>query len=150
MLIRLTLPDDPMLLTCIAAYSRFLGVAVPEEGPDPIPRPMPDAGDFLAPRGACLVAEDTRPLGCVLLRPLDATTAEVKRLYVMEAARGMGLARALMQAAEDQARAMGYAALKLDTHRNLGPALALYRATGWQTIPAYTGAPATDWFGKSL
>lgn len=150
MLIRLTSPDDPMLLACIAAYSHFLGTAVPGEGPDPIPRPMPDAGDFLGPRGACLLAGDRRPLGCVLLRPLDATTAEVKRLYVMEEARGMGLARRLMAAAEDQARTMGYGALKLDTHRNLTPAIALYRAMGWETIPAYTGAPATDWFGKDL
>jgi GNAT superfamily N-acetyltransferase len=150
MLIRLTSPDDPMLSACIAAYSRFLGTAVPEEGPDPIPLPMPDAADFLAPRGACLVAADTRPLGCVLLRALDAGTAEVKRLYVMEAARGMGLARRLMAAAEDQARAMGYAALKLDTHRNLTPAIALYQALGWEPIAPYTGAPATHWFGKAL
>ncbi|NBZ87209.1 GNAT family N-acetyltransferase [Stagnihabitans tardus] len=150
MLIRLTSPDDPALWACIAAYSRFLEGAVPEEGPNPIPLPMPDATDFHGPRGACLLAEEGRPLGCVLLRPLDAGTAEVKRLYVMDEARGMGLARRLMTAAEDHARAMGYTALKLDTHRNLTPAIALYQALGWAEIAPYTGAPATHWFGKSL
>lgn len=145
--IRLTSPDDPALWACIAAYARFLTQAVPEEGPDPIPLPMPDADDFRAPSGAVLVADR---LGCILLRRLDDTTAEVKRLWVAEAARGQGMARRLMQAAEAQARAMGYRALKLDTHRNLGPAIALYRAMGWVEIAPYTGAPATHWFGKSL
>lgn len=150
MLIRLTPPDDTMLLACIAAYSQFLGQAVPEEGPDPIPVPMEDAPGFCAPHGAALLAEDGRPLGCVLLRPFKGAEAEVKRLYVMPEARGMGLARRLMAAVEDQARALGYARLRLDTNRALTPAIALYRATGWQEIPAYTTFPATHWFGKAL
>lgn len=149
-MIRPVSPSDPLLLACIAAYSRFLSSAVPEEGPDPIPCPMPDAASFQRPDGAALVAGDGRPLGCVLLRRLDATTAEVKRLWVMPEARGMGLARRLMQAIEDEARALGYRALKLDTHQSLTPAITLYQASGWSPIPAYTGPPATHWFGKPL
>jgi GNAT superfamily N-acetyltransferase len=150
MLIRLTDPDDPLAMACLAAYSAFLSQVVPEEGPNPIPVPLADAASFRAPHGAALVASDGRPLGCVLLRRLDATTAEVKRLYVMPEARGMGLARRLMTAIEDQARALGYDGLRLDTNRALTPAIALYEASGWAPIPAYTDYPATHWYAKRL
>ncbi len=150
MLIRRTDPDDPLALACLAAYSAFLGQAVPEEGPNPIPVPLKDAASFRPPHGAALVAEDGRPLGCVLLRRFGEAEGEVKRLYVMPEARGMGLARKLMQAVEDQARALGYERLRLDTNGALTPAIALYEATGWLPIPAYTTFPATHWFGKTL
>jgi GNAT superfamily N-acetyltransferase len=93
---------------------------------------------------------DDLPVGCVALRPLDPTCAEVKRLWVHDSARGQGLARRLMAAVEDEARAMGHRLLKLDTNSALTEALALYRSTGWRETAPYTGAPADVWLEKPL
>ena len=147
----ITDPDDPMALFCLSEYFALLARRVPGVTPSMFTLPDPDAATYRPPRGTFLVAvADGAPLGCVSLRPLIATTAEVKRLWIAPAARGQGLARRMMQSIEDQARALGYAHLHLDTNENLPEAIALYAKTGWRPIPAYSPPPATHWFAKSL
>jgi GNAT superfamily N-acetyltransferase len=149
--LRLTDPDAPAALTCLAAYSRFLAATIPAEGPAPIPLPLADAAAYRTPQGAVLVAfQAETPVACVCLRTLSPGLGEVKRLYVAPAARGQGLARRLMQAIETQARALGLTRLNLDTNAALTPAIALYRASGWLDTAPYTGFPATHWFTKDL
>ena len=53
-------------------------------------------------------------------------------LYVQPTARGLGAARALMQAAADEASARGCVRLDLSTAKANRPAQALYEALGWQ------------------
>lgn len=144
-------PDSPETIACWRGYFDDLLARVPEARPEMFPLPDPGADRYRPPHGRCLVAwSDDLPVGCVALRPLDATTAEVKRLWVHASARGQGLARRLMAAVEDEARAMGLTALKLDTNSALTEAIALYRQTGWTDIAPYTGAPADTWLGKTL
>lgn len=144
-------PDAPEVLACLSAYAAFLKQYLPEEGPDPVPLPMPDAEDYRPPRGVILLAlSGNAPLGCVALHRLAPGLGEVKRLWVMPQARGQGLARRLMQAIEDEARALGLTRLNLDTHERLTGAIALYRKTGWTDAPPYSGYPATHWFTKPL
>ncbi|MBE0553733.1 MAG: GNAT family N-acetyltransferase, partial [Rhodobacteraceae bacterium] len=65
--------------------------------------------------------------------------------------RGLGLARRLMAAIEDEARLLGMAALRLDTNATLTEALALYRSSGWHDIARYNDNPhAQHWFAKAL
>lgn len=144
-------PDSPEVTACWQAYFAELVAAVPAARPDMFALPDPGADCYRPPRGRCLVAwSDDLPVGCVALRPLDGGTAEVKRLWVHASARGQGLARRLMSAIEDEARAMGCTLLKLDTNSALAEAITLYRRTGWIDIPPYTGAPADTWMGKRL
>ncbi len=107
-----------------------------------------------APRSVYLVAYDgTLPVGCAALRPLAADTAEVRRVFVPAAQRGRGVARRLMQRLEDEARALGYQALKLETGHRQQPAMALYRALGYAPIAAfgpYVDDPTSVCFGKLL
>ncbi len=59
---------------------------------------------------------DTLPIGCVGLKGTDHGYAEIKRLWVAPAARGLRLGRRLMDAAEDAARGLGITLLRLDTN----------------------------------
>lgn len=142
-------PDAPAALECLSAYFQLLtDMAVT---PEPFPLPDPDACKYRPPHGTFLVAcAGTRPIGCVSLRTLAPGLGEVKRLWVAPDARGHGLARRLMAAIEDAARSLKLVTLNLDTNAALPQAIALYHATGWHPIPAYSPFPSTHWFSKAL
>jgi DNA-binding MarR family transcriptional regulator/N-acetylglutamate synthase-like GNAT family acetyltransferase len=107
----------------------------------------PEARDMIRPRGAFLVAmSDGVPIGCVGLKGTDRGYAEIKRLWIAPAARGLGLARRLMQAAEDAARALSIEVLRLDTNKALPEAIKLYRSSGWTEIDRFNDDPYPDSF----
>lgn len=107
----------------------------------------PDAKDMRRPRGCFIVAmSDTLPIGCVGLKGTDYGYAEIKRLWVAPSARGLGLGKRLMDAAEDAARTLGIALLRLDTNSALPEAGQLYRTTGWREIPRFNDDPYPDLF----
>lgn len=107
----------------------------------------PEAAAMRPPRGAFLVARrGGRPAGCVGLKGGRDGVAEIKRLWVDPSARGLGLARRLMAAAEAAARDLGLQTLRLDTHSTLAEAVALYRRDGWREIARFNDDPYPDLF----
>lgn len=93
------------------------------------------------------------PAGCVMYRPLPQipAAAEVKRLYVRPQFRGMRLAHAMMQAAEQHARASGLRWLYLDTNDALHAAIHFYLSRGYEPCARYNDNPqATRFFRKQL
>jgi GNAT superfamily N-acetyltransferase len=100
-------------------------------------------GDYDPGRdGALLVLDGEDGLvGCVGVRRIDETACELKRLYLRPSARGGGRGRALLQAAVDRARALGYRSMRLDTLPVMDAAQALYRATGFVEIEPYRENP---------
>ena len=148
-------PDDPAALWCLGEYFALLCARIPGINQDHVPLPDPKADLYRPPHGAFLIAwSDTLPVACVSLRTLEPTLGpdlgEVKRLWVAPEARGQGLARRLMLAIEDQARALGLTSLNLDTNAALTEAIAFYEKTGWTPTDAYSGFPSTHWFRKPL
>jgi GNAT superfamily N-acetyltransferase len=103
-------------------------------------------GKYAPPAGELLIARDVdgAPLGCVGLRPLsDAGCCEMKRLFLLPAARGMGLGRALSEAVIAYARRHGYRELRLDTLPTMAAAIGLYEQLGFVPIePYYAPTPA--------
>jgi GNAT superfamily N-acetyltransferase len=107
----------------------------------------PEAVDMIRPRGAFLVAmSDGLPIGCVGLKGGGGESAEIKRLWVAPSARGLGLARRLMKAAEDAARELSIKTLRLDTNSALPEAQQLYRSGGWNEIERFNDDPYPDTF----
>lgn len=107
----------------------------------------PDAKDMIRPRGAFLVAlSDGLAVGCVGLKGSGGDVAEVKRLWVAPSARGLGLAKRLMEATEVAARKLNIKVLRLDTNRALPEAIALYRNSGWTEIERFNDDPYPDYF----
>jgi ribosomal protein S18 acetylase RimI-like enzyme len=103
-------------------------------------------GKYAPPAGALLLARDNsgNPLGCVGLRPLEVEGyCEMKRLYLLPPARGLGLGRALTEAVVHEARRLGYSELRLDTLPSMSTAIALYERMGFKRIaPYYAPTPA--------
>jgi GNAT superfamily N-acetyltransferase len=95
---------------------------------------------LLGPRGRLYLAgPGARPVGVVALKPVDAATAEVKRLYVTPAGRGQGVASSLMERVIADARALGYARARLETHRYMAGAIALYERLGFVATAPFAG-----------
>jgi ribosomal protein S18 acetylase RimI-like enzyme len=110
-------------------------------------------GDYAPPRGVLLVAADgDRYAGVIALRPIDTRICEMKRLFIRPEARGLGLARRLIDALLAEARRLGYAEIRLDTLPMMGAAQALYEAMGFVDMPAYYDTPiaGTRFMRKAL
>ena len=91
-----------------------------------------------------IVREGSEPAACGAVRPIDATTAEVKRMFVRSVYRGRGIGRVLLEALESAARDEGYATLVLETGIRQPEALALYRGAGYvdrEPYGEYIGNP---------
>jgi GNAT superfamily N-acetyltransferase len=90
---------------------------------------------------------DGTALGCGALRALGDGVAEVKRMYVVPAARGRGVSRAVLGALEDAARERGWTTLRLETGPRQPEAIGLYVSAGYgpiQAFGAYAGDPAAE------
>src|SRR5690606_7970606 len=130
--------DSADARSCLHAYFAELAVRF-EEGFDPSKgSSAPDDAAMAPPRGCFLIARiDGRPVGCGALRTLEPGVGEIKRMWVDPDARGLGLARRLLEALEDRARNLGMRRLRLDTNRALAQAQAMYRKAGYHEIARF-------------
>lgn len=110
---------------------------------------LPTDDDYLAevtpelvrpPAGCFLVAWiDGEPVGCGAVKPLDLdpSIGEIKRMFTAPGARRRGVSRALLEALEQRAAALGYDHLQLETGTQQPEAMALYESHGWHPIEPY-------------
>jgi len=116
------------------------------EGPN-VPSATP--ADFAQPHGTFLVGyADGEPVCAGGLKRLDERAAEIKRMYVVPAARRRGVARRLLTVLEDAARARGYAVVRLDTGPRQPHAATLYRAAGYVDIGNFNANPLAAYWGE--
>ncbi|MFE4862460.1 GNAT family N-acetyltransferase [Streptomyces sp. NPDC056670] len=99
------------------------------------------AAMFIPPRGLYLIAYDPegRPVATGGWRSQDANEenyrdgdAELKRMYVVPEARGLGLARRILAALEADARRAGRTRMVLETGTKQPEAITLYASTGYE------------------
>ncbi|MEU6767169.1 GNAT family N-acetyltransferase [Streptomyces sp. NPDC046853] len=107
-----------------------------------------DPAMFRAPSGLYLLAYDENgtPLATGGWRGHEENDegygngdAEIKRMYVTPEARGLGLARRILAALEDDARSAGRIRMVLETGTKQPEAIALYTSTGYTPAPAKFG-----------
>lgn len=102
------------------------------------PDTTPEA-DFDPPRGLFLIARagGEEPIGCGGIRLLDERTAEIKRMFVADRARGQGIGRYLLEHLERHVVSRGATRILLETGRRNTAALALYHRAGYLPCPSY-------------
>jgi DNA-binding MarR family transcriptional regulator/GNAT superfamily N-acetyltransferase len=144
-------PRDPRARRCLQAYFTELATRF-DSGFDPDRSIPADDEDLTPPAGVLLVATlHDEPVGCGALKYHGASPAEVKRMWVSPAVRGLGLGRRLLGELEARAAARGVRVLRLETNNALAEAIALYRSAGYREVEAFNAEPyAHHWFEKAL
>jgi DNA-binding MarR family transcriptional regulator/GNAT superfamily N-acetyltransferase len=144
-------PASPEARACMAAYFAELGERF-DGGFDPgASLPATDA-DLAQPSGLLLLARlHGEPVGCGALKFHGTEPAELKRMWVANRARGLGLGRRLLAELEDQARRHGATVVRLETNQALTEAITLYRSAGYAEVSAFSDEQyAHHWFEKQL
>jgi DNA-binding MarR family transcriptional regulator/GNAT superfamily N-acetyltransferase len=104
------------------------------------------------PAGLLLVAYlHSEPVGCGAVKHHADAPSEIKRMWVAETARGLGIGRRLLAELEASAARSGATRARLETNRRLTEAIGLYRSAGYVEVAAFNDEPFADhWFEKRL
>jgi DNA-binding MarR family transcriptional regulator len=144
-------PQSPDARACIRAYFDELAGRPGSRFDETTSLPT-DREDLMPPRGAFLVAYlNGEPVGCGGVKHPPGQPADVKRMWVAESARGLGLGRRLLAELEGRAAAAGAPSTRLETNGVLVEAIGMYRSSGYEEVAAFNDEPFGDhWFEKPL
>jgi DNA-binding MarR family transcriptional regulator/GNAT superfamily N-acetyltransferase len=144
-------PTDPSARLCLSSYFSELHRRF-DRGFDPALSIPADDAELRPPAGLLVVASlHADPIGCGAVKFHGDGPAELKRMWVAESARGLGLGRRLLAELESHATAHGAAAIRLETNNALVEAISLYRSAGYVEVAAFNDETYADhWFEKRL
>ena len=144
-------PAHPYAQHCLREYFAELDHRF-DTGFDPA-RSIPAAeAEMRPPAGLFLVATlRDEPIGSGALKFHHKEPADIKRMWVAESVRGLGIGRRILGELEKHAAQHGARAVRLETNRTLVEAISLYRSAGYLEVPALNDEPyAHHWFAKQI
>lgn len=144
-------PAHPDAQFCVGEYFADLGRRF-ETGFDPALSISAKLHELRPPAGVFLVATlCSEPVGCGALKFHGDEPTELKRMWVADSVRGLGIGRRLLGELESYAAATGVRVLRLETNKALTEAIGLYRSAGYREVDAFNDEPyAHHWFEKTL
>ena len=144
-------PLHPDARHCVRAYVAELNRRS-DSGYDPSKGVSAEPHELRPPAGVFLVASlHWEPVACGAVKHHADAASEIKRMWVAESVRGLGLGRRLLARLETEAIRSGATAARLETNGALTEAIGLYRAAGYREVPAFNDEPfAHHWFEKTL
>jgi DNA-binding MarR family transcriptional regulator len=144
-------PSHPNAQYCLREYFSELDRRF-DAGFDPA-RSIPAAAEDMRPPAGLFVMASLGPdpIGSGALRFHDDAPTEIKRMWVAESARGLGIGRRLLAELECHAAEQGARAVRLETNKTLVEAISLYRSAGYVEVTPFNDEPyAHHWFEKQL
>jgi DNA-binding MarR family transcriptional regulator/GNAT superfamily N-acetyltransferase len=144
-------PASPDARQCLRAYVAELNRRS-QSGYDPAAGVSADPQELRPPAGAFIVAHlSNEPVGCGAVKHRPNGPSDIKRMWVSETVRGMGLGRRMLEHLEAEAQRAGAKVVHLETNGALTEAIGLYRASGYREVPPFNDEPfAHHWFEKEL
>jgi DNA-binding MarR family transcriptional regulator/GNAT superfamily N-acetyltransferase len=144
-------PEHPDAQSCLAEYVAELN-GRSTRGFDPTVGATVRPDEVRPPAGHFFVAYlHDEPIGCGAVKHHLEAPAEIKRMWIAQHARGIGLGRRLLRTLEACAKAGGAGVAHIETSAALTEALSLYRSTGWVEVPPFNDEPFADhWLEKEL
>ena len=144
-------PVHPDARHCLRAYIAELNRRS-NAGYDPTKGVPAEPASMRPPAGVFVVASlEAEPVGCGGVKYHDGQPSEIKRMWVAESVRGLGLGRRLLERLEGEALRHGATVTRLETNGALTEAIALYRAAGYEEVEPFNDEPFADhWFEKAL
>lgn len=140
--LRVVDPDDAYAVEATRCYVAELDLRFPDGfDPGPLP-PEPDATWVVA-------LSDGEPVAYGGIRPAPSVgddAAEIKRMWVHDGWRGVGLGQQMLRHLESLAAAQGFATVVLDTNGSLVEAIAMYDRAGYRRIERYNDNPYAEVF----
>jgi GNAT superfamily N-acetyltransferase len=92
-------------------------------------------GKYAKPHGCILIANyKNKPSGCVGLLRESSEVSIMKRLYVREGFRGLGIGKSLVKTIIKHAHNKGYKIMRLHTNLLLNTAINLYKSLGFEEV----------------
>ncbi len=149
--IRCVDPAGADAMSCVRAYFAELDRRS-ESGFDAAAGISAEPYEVTPPAGLFLVAyRRGEPVGCGAVKHHPGEPSQLKRMWVAESARGLGIARRMLAELEADAVRGGATVVRLETNAALVEAIALYRSAGYVEVPAFNDEPfAHHWFEKQL
>ena len=148
---RIVDPEHPDAKRCLRAYVAELNrrADIPF---DPHTGSTAEPNEVRAPAGAFLVAYlGEEAIGCGAVKHRPGGPSDIKRMWVAESARGLGIGRRLLRELEQVVRESGAEVARLETNAVLVEAISMYGSAGYVEVPPFNDEPFADhWFAKPL